>query len=111
MRKSNVLFKSFNGINRRLASNTTDLNFLNFRRGRKYSIFRKSRLLHIKMGYIHSQGKNFLQADGDADKLIGSIAINACHFSASSVAVIGTDTDLPAILIARGIPATSLHFP
>ncbi|GBN56554.1 hypothetical protein AVEN_211237-1 [Araneus ventricosus] len=39
-----------------------------------------------------------------------SIAIHACQTSPRSVAIIGTDTDLLAILIARGIPGTSLYF-
>ncbi|GBL75924.1 hypothetical protein AVEN_234257-1 [Araneus ventricosus] len=65
----------------------------------------KLRLIQMMMGYFQSEGICAIQADEDADTLICSIAT-----SARSVAVIGNDTDLLAILIARDIPRTSLYF-
>ncbi|GBL75929.1 hypothetical protein AVEN_234261-1 [Araneus ventricosus] len=59
--------------------------------------------------YFQSEGICDIQADVVANILICSIAINTCQTNARSVAVIGNDKDLLAILIARGISGTSLY--
>ena len=69
----------------------------------------KARLIDILKTQFHSAGITVYQAEGDADALIAATAISIGNKNIS-VAVVGSDSDLLSILIARGHPHTTIYF-
>ena len=69
----------------------------------------KTRLIQVLTAILEYAGIHVRQAKSDADTLIVHTALEIASTTNSPVVVIGTDTDLLAILVARATPSMNLY--